>query len=643
MTQATRHRRILAGAVAAAMLAGGCTSYRPLALREAHTPAEVGEVHVAVVSVVPFEAIAEKLAPNFESSGTKALNQALATTQATQTIVNRATQMLLGASIPGADPPSDSASAPGNTSAPSVSAASLPAMTASAPSIGGVNQHNAMLQHHLAAALHQEVVLLNQYVRDAPRANGYDRYIIRMQVTVRPLARATPYDVEVRVPFFTNTGQPKVVPLLVADNQDATSVSSLDRNLQQLGLAISALKGAYGLTGTFNRQAEDVVTALGWHYQSVANVARSNDNTLSMRISAQPTGVQRFELMPRVHNLTALLLVPHAEAPLPPCDTRPARESSSVTVQPQYQFIHATNGTRLPVVVPRYDEKSSFEVLAWARPTLPRTAAPAPSETAAPATLEVPVLLSGSAAPYSAQLLLRGGSSLTDDTVQSGALKLNGKGDTLYAKEVKVEDGTERQGLSLLYSPLTKDQAERLTGKATLTLGTNAVVCAMPPNGKGQELQAGTAHEVSVTLMPINPPRSDATPTTKLLTSRYITVKPDGTGQVNLATTDYPKVAPADVSVSFQGATPRDPLTFQGPRKDCARIEGAVVKFTGTCNVDVGLSALPLPSRAIGDALPTLKARLQETLKVGDKPTATDLPAIELQYPAPKPRRSSKD
>lgn len=163
-TSRNRTRTLISSALAC-WLASGCSHYKPLELRQPASDDETCRVEVAVVSAVPFEALRSGFDPGFELKSADALLEALATTQATQTTVNKATQLLISAAIPGAaaSAPGAIASAPTPKSPDALPAAGTP------PATAAVSQHNAMLRYQLAASLLQEVAMLNSYVRDAPR------------------------------------------------------------------------------------------------------------------------------------------------------------------------------------------------------------------------------------------------------------------------------------------------------------------------------------------------------------------------------------------------------------------------------------------------------------------------------------------
>lgn len=641
-----------------AVLSASCSHYKPPPLRTANSFDEVGDVQVALVSVTPFEAMVAKLSPDFDIKGKAAYDDALQTTRATQSTVSRATEMLLGVAVPGSDPASAAASSP-----------QLPPNTASAPGVGGVAQHNAVLRYQLATALLQEVQMLNTYVSDAPRLQGFDRFLVRFQVAVRPRAVATPYNAQVELNFVNPDGgqAPVVVPLLSTDVQDAASVSSLDRNLQQVGLALSALKGVYGLQGSLAHNAEDVVSSLGWQYQSVSNVATPSPQTLSMRIAAQPTGVNRFELLPRVHHLTALLLVPHDPDRCTHRAGTGARKPGNVGFTIDKRFVHATTATEL-ASTQAARTPTSFQVRPWGDPVLP-----ADKQRAA--------LVFNDTEPYSAKLYLRGGNNLTQQSVRSVAMaasaasadsaasdpastsdsksarKSDRKADNRTESQVATqrtsvsadsarfesvdvdpETTSEHRSLVATFSPLNAKDVEDLTKAKSLdlTLRLGLPLCVNPSDPPGTT-------EVMLTVTPsaINAPKAPDPSTQATVTvSPQVLVKADGTARLSVAV-KFP-AKPSDkqplgaVKLSLTGALPGVPV-LTGDYKACAKLDLTELVVTGDCLFDVPLSNL----KSSGSL--KIKQREYATATASSADASKDLAAVSLQAATASAKTSSSD
>lgn len=616
--------------LAVMLVSTGCTHYKPLPLRTPQSYEETGDIHIGVVSVAPFEAVAGGLKPNFKIDSDKALAEALVTTQATQTSVSKASQFLLSASFPGADAPSVTASAPASPTAPKPSAPDLPTSVASPPALGAVTQHNAVLRYQLATALMQEVALLNDYVNDAPRKAGFDPFIIRMQMTVRPLARATPFDALANIRFSNATAcpgntaeMPRVIPLLVTDNEDVTSISSLDRNLTQLGLALSALKGAYGLGGSFGSSVDDVVSSMGWQYQSISNVARIDDQTISMRVNAMPTGVKRFELAPRVHNLTVLLLIKRPTL-VEVCQTNSTRPSVDVKYEVNSRFIHATSGQALHADKASEEKSGLFSVRFWPAPDLPRSGQHA-------------AFLLTEKEPFGAELLIRGGANLTERTVSSARIVIerDGKREVIEALDVAVAEKSQRQALSIQFSNLSKMMVADLMRRRNLQLELTAGEDAgrfIPPRCEGSRMNLEVIPDFLRAPAPAEP-----TLQAKVRTDRHLTVSRQGDASLSVAVA-FPsgegKGKVALTALDFDVALPSEPLVFQGKHKDCARIERGRVSVSGDCQFSVALKNLPLVSQASPSTKqPELKVTAFEYQNEAKPATAiSELEKVLLQY-----------
>lgn len=599
----TLPRSLVFVALAATVLAG-CATRLQVEDRNPSHYGEVGSIRAAVISVVPFELIARGLQPRFELKDEEALDKAIAVTRQSQMQVDRATSYMLSLALGDASSPP---ATPASAAAQGLKDPTLPAAAtaASAPGLAEITGHNAVLHYQLATALKQEVAMLNSYIRDAPRKAGYSPFIVRVQVAVRPQARYTPFDAEVDLKFGCESqagstcGQPIVVPLLVTDSIDAGSTSSLQRNLASLGLAIGAMKGKLGLFSNFGSRSEDTVSALGWQYDSVLNVARLGAQTLSARMNAMPSGHARFELLPRVHNITALLLVKTPPANGPKDKGRPY---SWVSMEPSPRFVHARTGQ---VLGPSSEEKpapDSFQVTFFGLPQRPA------------AVQTSPIAITGKEEPFKATLLVRGGANLGSQTYVAARLLGEKTQDVLIADDVSVAADSDNQALRLTFAGLTRAVVDGMDHEP-LTL------CLRPGPGVSFGHQAGHGtpggtpgcnwNEHRVTLRGKRffetPPKRD--PVTALTSSDELRVGASGTARLSLMLRHPPELAKAPlVRISLSPGLMGGPLIFRSGQSPCAQLVQDKLELSGPCNFDVDVRGLKVPEEGGQPGVITLAA-----------------------------------
>ena len=206
-----------------------------------------------------------------------------------------------------------------------------------------------MMRYWAATALFQEVQLLNKYIEHAAIGEGYEPYVVRLQVNVIPSARYEPYDAYTTISLFSEPGiapagtleksqtslraftdileSPadqsdisttitpiiKVVPLLVTDNIESMMHSRSVNRLRQLSLnLLTMVQGITGQLG-FQRFSEDLQSLLGKDLNSLLTVGRVSDNTLRVRLGAMHQGGIDYAMVPRAHNISFLLLVPKGD------------------------------------------------------------------------------------------------------------------------------------------------------------------------------------------------------------------------------------------------------------------------------------------------------------------------------------------
>lgn len=218
------------------------------------------------------------------------------------------------------------------------------------------------LQYLSATALQQEVAMLSAYVKYAVQRQGYKAYAIRLQVSLMPLEAGAPYDAYSNVSFFsvprgatydgdtrifqnnvniynallemkqpwnaasaqnrrlpvavssaeaTKCGAlPEIVPLLVTDSVQAAIDSRSAETLRQLSLSLTALVQGFAVNAAGDFARRELEESLAYSVSSALTVGRASSNTLRVRLGAHRVARDSFEMVPRTHSITALLLVP---------------------------------------------------------------------------------------------------------------------------------------------------------------------------------------------------------------------------------------------------------------------------------------------------------------------------------------------
>ncbi len=283
---------------------------------------EAGSVHVAVLSVGPWDEFLDALQPEFDLTPEGALARVLAPTRISASHEEDALRLRLSA---GATAPESAAPAP-------AADATLPLVPLHA---------DPMTQYWAATALYQEVQLLSRYLRHAAIRPGYTPFVVRMQVTLLPRRRGIPCDALATISFFPAgegkapewsargeslaTGEPanvaraaaaalvpQVLPLLVTDNLEAGVASRSSRTSRDVGVAVGGSAGSVGV----NAASGESDRAAGLDLNSLLTVARISDNTLRVRLGAMQQGSSRLAMVPRTHSITVLVMMPGAASRL---------------------------------------------------------------------------------------------------------------------------------------------------------------------------------------------------------------------------------------------------------------------------------------------------------------------------------------
>lgn|GEM_PF-4152850 len=332
----------MAIAVFASVVLASCTLGQPD--EETFTPEkheEAGSVNVAVTFIDHWSSYRESLQANFDMPPDEALRRVIPkTTAAEERILDAVTaglKLAIGAPAEAQpDAKGDDKQAPAVPD--SIEVESI--------------DEEPILEYTAAAALYQEVQLLNRYVERAALQYHYWPFIIRIQVGISPYGRSMPFDVYSdlsfhpyleRVPtarrldlrenekcFGLNTidcadcarqsmfrdhldgYDAFVVPLLVTDVLEGTLSSHARSMRRQLSIALALLQSRFGAGADYGSVTERFQSGKGTRLNSLRTVSESSDNTLSVRLgaSSQPTGVNKYTSVPRTHTVTLLVLVP---------------------------------------------------------------------------------------------------------------------------------------------------------------------------------------------------------------------------------------------------------------------------------------------------------------------------------------------
>lgn len=327
---------------------------------------EVGSTQIAVLAVKRLDEYREELQPTFAMrDGDAARAEVIPETARFQESVRDALGVQLAAALPTEIGSTTETITSGTAQPPvvekekvTVSGSGDPASTPNAP--GAPTDHydrlklptnffdtalrrDPMLEYLAATALYQEVKLLNTYVRDASIGDGYQAYIVRLQVAVQPRRRNQPYDTYVTFSFFLKDedvgvaakdapddshlalqakvlesfrtpsiqqNPVRILPLLVTDNLESALVSRSSQVAREIGLAVLGTIGTVGAEAGVVQAYEELSSQLTQDLNSLFMISRVSDNTVQVRLGASHVGADAYSMTARTHNVTLLVMMP---------------------------------------------------------------------------------------------------------------------------------------------------------------------------------------------------------------------------------------------------------------------------------------------------------------------------------------------
>lgn len=316
----------------------GCIKPQFFELHRVDSQPKAGTVNLSVTLVAPWEDYVATLQPKFNLTEEKALSLVipkttlmeeklidalslkakvgLPQTSTTKTETTRITEQATSTDIeriesrkPGQIPEETALLKP-----PEKSAATLPGIGEKERSFS----EEPFLEYSAAAALYQEVQLLNRYVEDAALKYKYQPYVVRLQIGVVPYARNQPYDVYTTFSFFPSFDKDKspeykkafVIPLLVTDTLEGMLKSRTSDIIRQLAFALSFMVESVTAEAGISKFREDLRTIIGTDINSLMTVNRVADSAIMVRLGAVMQPTAGYAMIPRNFSITFLLMVP---------------------------------------------------------------------------------------------------------------------------------------------------------------------------------------------------------------------------------------------------------------------------------------------------------------------------------------------
>jgi len=284
---------------------------------------QAGTVSLTVTMVAPWEDLIDDMSPKIGMDYATAKAEVLPTTAIQTRQDLRATGMHLGIGIQksAAGAGTSSPTAPGAPEKDKIlgrdrEAKDLPAADTGKERVEKL-EADPMLVMKAGTALVQEGALLDKLPKYAALKRGHRVFVVRLQLSVIPYRRNLPYDIFSLISFHTyakkgeGSDQPlKVLPLLVTDNLEGTLSSRSRDDLRQITFALSAVLPSIAANFSLSDLRELVQSFIGNELNSLLTIGRVTDNTLQVRLGAPRQPTAGYAMVPRTHNITALLLVP---------------------------------------------------------------------------------------------------------------------------------------------------------------------------------------------------------------------------------------------------------------------------------------------------------------------------------------------
>jgi hypothetical protein len=316
--------------------------------------AQAASAHVAVIAVARWDDYVQDIQPVFAIDAASALRDAIPTTASFRSRLVDATRLGVQVGLPTsgttATETTTTDAAGVATTISEETTSTRPGATPQSPGFPGTVQGSAnqaylqqnldqdpFLKYNVASDLFQEVKILNRVLADAKIRDDVEPYFVRLKVALLPYRRQLEFDAYSDINFYLRRQAsddhlialqelPIVVPLLVTDSLESATDAASAQFLAELAAAISGASQGVALGGQLQTLNDRLTEALANERNSLRTVARLGENAIRVRfgatLQAGPTGRKDYELLPRTHTVSLLVLVPRSaitetEKPVP--------------------------------------------------------------------------------------------------------------------------------------------------------------------------------------------------------------------------------------------------------------------------------------------------------------------------------------
>lgn len=273
---------------------------------------DAASIMVAVTSASPWSVYARDLQPKFVLTADQAYAKALPASAMLDTQL--AARDAVGLSLTGPTQQAPAGLTAGAITDPPAAKSALPAT--SGDSLLGSSatlEIDQSLAYSAATALYQEVQILNKYISTAAARDGYDAYFIRMNIELMPIKRNLPLDAYTDVSFFLKGDRSKlpiIIPMIASENYERAKSAYLQRYIFELSAALSGQLGYAGAKATVDSVRDELNRSLTSDINGILTVGRAGDNVMRVRMGARYADGGGYEMIPQVHRIAFMLLVP---------------------------------------------------------------------------------------------------------------------------------------------------------------------------------------------------------------------------------------------------------------------------------------------------------------------------------------------
>lgn len=198
--------------------------------------------------------------------------------------------------------------------------------------------------------LYQNGKLYDAYFEEDITREGWDAWVVRLNIAVEPRMRNMPYDLGVSLEFGEDKAGDdgvKLVPLFATGDYEVSSLSSLASQLNQLNANLTAVSAGTGVGAGLQKKVNEILDRAGKDVNTRISVGFEGKRSIRVNLPAANQVNPEYELRNQSYTVTLLIFVPDGRQTSP---NQRGFYSRQIPVRANWDLVAVDSGRSVPLL-----------------------------------------------------------------------------------------------------------------------------------------------------------------------------------------------------------------------------------------------------------------------------------------------------